>query len=93
MTGSPATPRRALLTFVAVGEGLNGTEIVAELHDFVLKALEDYPVLDPGEIRRALIERAIRRPATRADGRKTVRAIRRVSIPSWIKWFVSGIRG
>ncbi len=48
--------RRALLTFVAVGGGLNGTEIAGELHDFVLKALEDYPALDPGEIRMVLIE-------------------------------------
>ena len=48
--------RRALLTFVAVGGGLNGTEIAGELHDFVLKALENYPALDPGEIRMVLIE-------------------------------------
>jgi NADH dehydrogenase len=48
--------RRALLTFVVVGGGLNGTEIAGELHDFLLKALEDYPAIDPREIHMVLIE-------------------------------------
>jgi NADH dehydrogenase FAD-containing subunit len=48
--------RRALLTFIVVGGGLNGTEIAGELHDFILKALEDYPAIDPVEIRMVLIE-------------------------------------
>jgi len=48
--------RSSLLTFIVVGGGLNGTEIAGELHDFVLEALEDYPAIDPGEIRMVLIE-------------------------------------
>lgn len=48
--------RRALLTFVVVGGGLNGTEVCGELHDFVLKALEDYPTIGREEIRMVLIE-------------------------------------
>jgi len=52
----PKQERRPLLTFVVVGGGLNGIEIVGELHDFILKAVEDYPSIDRGEIRMVLIE-------------------------------------
>jgi len=48
--------RRALLSFVVVGGGLNGIEVAGELHDFILKALEDYPSIDRREIRMVLIE-------------------------------------
>ena len=48
--------RRALLTFVVVGGGLNGTEVAGELHDFILKALEDYPAIDRLEIRMVVLE-------------------------------------
>ena len=48
--------RQALLSFVVAGGGLNGIEIAGELHDFVLKALEDYPSIDRREIRMVLIE-------------------------------------
>ncbi len=48
--------RRALLSFVVVGGGLNGIEVAGELHDFILKALEDYPSIDRREIRMMLIE-------------------------------------
>ncbi len=52
----PKQERRPLLTFVVVGGGLNGIEVGGELHDFILKALEDYPSIDGGEIRMVLIE-------------------------------------
>lgn len=48
--------RRALLTFVVAGGGLNGTEVTGELHDFILRALEDYSGIDRREIRMVLIE-------------------------------------
>ena len=52
----PKQERRPLLTFVVVGGGLNGIEVGGELHDFILKALEDYTSIDGGEIRMVLIE-------------------------------------
>lgn len=52
----PKQERRPLLTFVVVGGGLNGIEVGGELHDFILKAIEDYPSIDGGEIRMVLIE-------------------------------------
>ena len=52
----PKPERRPLLTFVVVGGGLNGIEIGGELHDFILKALGDYPSINSGEIRMVLIE-------------------------------------
>ena len=48
--------RRALLSFVVVGGGLNGIEVAGELHDFILKALDDYPSIDRREIHMVLIE-------------------------------------
>lgn len=52
----PKQERRPLLTFVVVGGGLNGIEVGGELHDFILKALADYPSINAGEIRMVLIE-------------------------------------
>ncbi len=52
----PIEERGPLLTFVVVGGGLNGIEVVGELHDFILKALEDYPLIGAAEIRMVLIE-------------------------------------
>jgi len=52
----PQGERRALLTFVVAGGGLNGTEVCGELHDFVLKAIEDYPTIGRDEIRMVLVE-------------------------------------
>lgn len=52
----PEGGRSSLLTFVVVGGGLNGTEVAGELHDFILKALEDYPSIDRREIRMVLID-------------------------------------
>jgi NADH dehydrogenase len=48
--------RGELLTFVVAGGGLNGVEVTGELHDFLLKALEDYPTIDPRELRMVLVE-------------------------------------
>ncbi len=48
--------RRALLTFVVAGGGLNGTEVCGELHDFVLHAIADYPTIARDEVRMVLVE-------------------------------------
>ncbi|MGH7545017.1 MAG: NAD(P)/FAD-dependent oxidoreductase [Gemmatimonadota bacterium] len=48
--------RRPLLTYVVAGGGLNGVEVAGELHDFLLKTLEDYPTIDPRELRMVLVE-------------------------------------
>lgn len=48
--------RRSLLSFAVVGGGLNGIEVAGELHDFVLKAVEDYPSIDRAEIRLVITE-------------------------------------
>jgi NADH dehydrogenase len=48
--------RSGLLTFAVGGGGLNGTEVMGELHDFVMRAVRDYTSIDPGEIRMVLIE-------------------------------------
>jgi NADH dehydrogenase len=48
--------RGDLLTFAVVGGGLNGTEVCGELHDFVMRAIEDYPTVTPDEVRMVLIE-------------------------------------
>lgn len=52
----PESDRKKLLTFVVGGGGLNGTEVMGELHDFVMRVVRDYPVIDPDEIRMVLIE-------------------------------------
>ena len=52
----PPEDRRPLLSFVVAGGGLNGIEVAGELHDFVLHALRDYPTIEPGEVRMALVE-------------------------------------
>ena len=52
----PEAERTGLLTFAVGGGGLNGTEVMGELHDFVMRAVQDYPTIDPGEIRMVLIE-------------------------------------
>lgn len=51
-----AEARRELLTFAVVGGGLNGTEVCGELHDFVVRATEDYPNVAPADVRMVLIE-------------------------------------
>ena len=51
-----AEKRRELLTFAVVGGGLNGTEVTGELHDFVMRALEDYPNVHRDDVRMVLIE-------------------------------------
>lgn len=52
----PEAERSRLLTFAVGGGGLNGTEVMGELHDFVMRAVRDYPRIDPSEIRMVLIE-------------------------------------
>ncbi len=48
---SNATLRKQLLTFVVGGGGFSGTEVVAELNDFVHKLVKKHPSIDPNEIR------------------------------------------
>ncbi len=52
----PPEERGGLLTFGVAGGGLNGIEVAGELHDFVRSALQDYPSIDPKEVRMILIE-------------------------------------
>ena len=48
--------RRARLTFVVVGAGYAGTELVAELQALVRRALRLYPALRPGDTRFVLAD-------------------------------------
>lgn len=43
--------RKQLLTFVVGGGGFSGTEVVAELNDFVRKMAKQYREIDPSDIR------------------------------------------
>jgi NADH dehydrogenase len=47
--------RRALLTFVVVGGGFSGAELVGGLNDFARGMLADYPNLPPEELRIILV--------------------------------------
>jgi NADH dehydrogenase len=55
-----AAERRARLTFVVVGAGYAGTELVAELQALVRRALRLYPSLRPGDARFVLADVAPR---------------------------------
>ena len=47
--------RQQLLTFVVAGGGFSGTEVVAELNDFIRGVIKNYPGIDPSEIRIVLL--------------------------------------
>ncbi len=47
--------RKKMLTFVVGGGGFSGTEVVAEVNDFVRRIAKEYPTIDPNEIRVVLI--------------------------------------
>ncbi|MCF7853020.1 MAG: FAD-dependent oxidoreductase [Simkaniaceae bacterium] len=47
--------RKQLLTFVVGGGGFSGTEVVAEINDFVRKHSKKYKSIDPNEIRVVLV--------------------------------------
>ena len=47
--------RRELLTFVVAGGGFSGTEVVAELNDFVRHVAKTYRKIDPTQIRIVLL--------------------------------------
>lgn len=47
--------KRQLLTFVVAGGGFSGTEMTAELNDFVRKLAKGYPTIQPEEIRVCLV--------------------------------------
>ncbi|MGC2853981.1 FAD-dependent oxidoreductase [Novispirillum sp. DQ9] len=48
--------RERLLTFVVVGGGLSGVEVMGEVHDLIRRSLRYYPDLSRGEVRAELIE-------------------------------------
>ncbi len=49
--------RRALLTFIVVGGGATGVELVTSIRDLITKVLlHDYPDIEAGEVRVLLIE-------------------------------------
>jgi NADH:ubiquinone reductase (H+-translocating) len=52
--------RKALLTFVVVGAGYSGVEVIAELNDFVRNISRTYRSIDRSEIRMVLLEFADR---------------------------------
>lgn len=47
--------RKRLLTFVVVGGGFSGVEVVAELNDFVSSVIKNYPRLNPRDVRVVLL--------------------------------------
>lgn len=47
--------KQELLTFVVAGGGFSGTELVAQLNDFVRALIRDYPELDPKLLRVVLV--------------------------------------
>src|SRR5687767_2234862 len=55
-----AARRRASLTFVFVGGGYAGVEALGELEDLARDAIENYPDLDPSEMRWVLVDAADR---------------------------------
>jgi NADH dehydrogenase len=55
-----AARRRAALTFVFVGGGYAGVEALGELEDLARDAMENYPDLDPSEMRWVLVDAADR---------------------------------
>ena len=52
--------RRAALTFVFVGGGYAGVEALGELEDLARDAIENYPEIDPSEMRWVLVDAADR---------------------------------
>lgn len=90
----PPAERRPLLTFAVVGGGLNGTEIIGELHDFVIQAVEDYPGIDPTEIRMVLIEMRERlaQELPRQVGEYARRNLEARGIEVWLNTAVSAYR-
>jgi NADH:quinone reductase (non-electrogenic) len=47
--------RKGLTTFVVAGGGFSGVEIAAELNDFVREVVEDYPDIDPQDLKVLLL--------------------------------------
>ena len=47
--------RRRMLTFAVAGGGFAGAETIAELHDFIVKARDSYPNIDPADFRFVLV--------------------------------------
>jgi NADH:ubiquinone reductase (H+-translocating) len=71
--------RRCRCTFLTVGAGYAGTELVAELEDMVRRALRNYPRLRPADVRFLLIDVA---PAVLPElgeelGERALRILRR----------------
>lgn len=51
-----AATRRRLLTFVVVGGGFSGIEVLGEVHELALRSLRFYPRLKAGELRFVLVD-------------------------------------
>jgi NADH dehydrogenase len=47
--------RDRMLTFIVAGGGFSGVEVIAELNDFVTRAVRAYPHIEPGDCRFVLI--------------------------------------
>jgi NADH dehydrogenase len=80
-TDDPAE-RAARLTFVVVGAGYAGTELVAELQTLTARAIRAYPGLRPGDVRWVLADLApmILPELGRELGRAALRVLRRRGI-------------
>jgi NADH dehydrogenase len=80
-TDDPAE-RAARLTFVVVGAGYAGTELVAELQTLTARAIKAYPGLRPGDVRWVLADLApmIMPELGRELGRAALRVLRRRGI-------------
>ncbi len=57
---SDAVRRKRLLTFVVVGGGFTGVEVIGEMQDLIRASLKYYPNLRPDEIRIVLIQHGSR---------------------------------
>ena len=47
--------KKALLTYVVGGGGFSGTEVIAEIHDLVMRLAKNYSTIDPKDIRVILV--------------------------------------
>jgi len=82
-----AEERRTRCTFVVVGAGYAGTELVAELHSLTTRALKAYPGLRPRDIRWILVDAAPQiMPELGGDlGRAALRTLRERGIEVWLE--------
>ncbi|HEY3418097.1 MAG TPA: NAD(P)/FAD-dependent oxidoreductase [Armatimonadota bacterium] len=75
--------RRQRLTFVMVGAGYTGQEVITELYDLIhTSLLRDYPMIKPAEIRLMMIDGHpdLPMPPNKGLARKALRTLRRKGI-------------